>query len=194
MRIKLRLWIPALITGALLTVSSKSFAQVGSAGEAGCSLISERNPAQVVSYERIDRHQNTVTLRLRNNLNCAIVVETDDSYPSRPVPLLIDQKVEGVTDPQDRIVLALHYKVQNRKSGALRRAYGWGDSVFTYEILPGHSITFSVPLSHFNKRLDLAVPFNYSWETRSNGTARGVVHYVYFVADDLPIPVRGRNP
>jgi hypothetical protein len=77
--------------------------------------------------------------------------------------------------------------VQSKPQRELTRAYGWGDSVFVYEIPASQSITFSVPLKHFKRRYNIAVPFGYSWEgNNSIGTGiGGVVHLVYFLSDDL---------
>ena len=40
-----------------------------------------------------------------------------------------------------------------------------------------------VPLARFKDRLDVVVPFNYSWE---NNHAGAVTHFVYFFVDDIP--------
>ncbi|MCA1605515.1 MAG: hypothetical protein LC775_08620 [Acidobacteria bacterium] len=162
-----------------------------------CAVLDKSQPAQSISYEGLDQDASGATLRLRNNTNCAIVVETDDKYPTRLVRLPDGQmKVETITGSQDGIKLPLHYLVQERRGvKAPRPAYGWGDSVFIYEIPAGQSVIFIVPLAHFERGSDIAVPFNYSWEgSRSIGMAAGgVVHRVYFLGDDLPRRALGKK-
>ncbi len=114
----------------------------------------------------------------------------DDTLPT-PTKKLPNggMRIEPVIGSEDGVTLRLHYLIQDRQRGlATKRGYGWGDSVFTYEVLAGQSVIFSVPTSHFRRRFDIAVPFNYSWEgSMSIGMgAGGVVHQVYFLFDDLP--------
>ena len=56
-----------------------------------------------------------------------------------------------------------------------------------HPIFSGQSVVFDVPLSSVRKRLDVAVPFNYKWESGSVTTGTGgVMHQVYFLFDDIP--------
>lgn len=164
------------------------------AQERDCALIDKSRPAQFISYEGGSETISEVTLRLHNNTSCNIIVETDDSSPTRFVKLPNGGvRFETVTSSQDGVRLPLHYLVQDRRrSKAPEPAYGWGDSVFTYELLAGQSAVFTVPLMHFRKRLDVAVPFNYAWEgNRAIGMGvGGVVHRVYFLVEDVPEVLR----
>jgi hypothetical protein len=118
-----------------------------------------------------------------------IVVETDDHHPIQLTRLQGGGgRIEAVTDSRDGMRLPVHYLVQNRRRReGLRPAYGWGDSVFVYEILPGQSIVFDVPADHFKRKRDIAVPFGYLWEGRNSIAigAGGVAHRVYFLFADL---------
>lgn len=176
------------ITGVLL--SAFTTVQDRSATQAGCTLIDRSRPAQSVSYDGRSLSTSEIRLRLHNNTSCSIIVETDDRSPTRLTQLPNGGvRVETVTSPQDGVRLPLHYLIQDRQRWrAPERAYGWGDSVFTYEIPAGQSVVFNVPLSHFQKQLDIVVPFSYAWEgDRSIGMGvGGVVHRVYFLAEDLP--------
>ena len=69
-----------------------------------------------------------------------------------------------------------------------KRAYGWGDSVFVYKIPAGQSVTFVVPAKYFKQRYNLAVSFEYSWESKKSVATGegGVVHQVQFLFEDLP--------
>jgi len=171
----------------LSSLGGVSFAQDRASSKQGCVRIDPARPPQFVTYD--GKSESEIYLRVRNNSNCAIVVETDDQYPTqiRKLP----QKgitIEPVLESREGIRLRLHYLVQSRPQGELRRAYGWGNSIFVYEIPARQSITFSVPRNHFKRRSNIAVPFGYSWEG-NNSIATGiggVVHLVYFLYDDLP--------
>lgn len=164
-----------------------SLAQERSSNRVGCSLLDATRPAQFIVYE--DTSESEVRLRLRNNSSCAILVETDDTYPTEikksPTGGV---RIESILVSKDGLRLKLHYLVQKKPQADLRPAYGWGDSVFVYEIPAGQSITFAVPSSHFKRRYNIAVPFGYSWEGK-NSVAMGiggVAHRVYFLFQDLP--------
>jgi len=186
-----------VVMNILLSVSSNLVAQERSVNQAGCALIDKSRPAQFISYEAVSETTLEATLRLHNNTTCSIIVETDDTSPTRLSRLPKGGvRVESVTSSQDGVRLPLHYLVQDRQRWrAPEPAYGWGDSVFTYELLAGQSAVFTVPLSHFRKRLDVAVPFSYAWESdRAIGMGiGGVVHRVYFLVDDIPEAVLRRR-
>lgn len=178
-----------MTVGMLLSVGTGNFAQGGSSSGTGCSLVDKKHPAQFISYESRDESASEITLRLHNNLDCGIIVETDDSYPTRLKRLSNGgMTIETVTDSQDGVRLRLHYLIHSLRRRQIEPAYGWGDSVYTYQILPGQSVIFTVPASHFKRGFDIAVPFNYSWESNTSigMGAGGVVHRVYFLFDDLP--------
>lgn len=180
----------------LLSACPNAFAQQPQVTQAGCSLIDKSRPSQFISYEGISQSKSEVKLRLYNNTSCNIIVETDDRNPAR---LLSEDGVGAgnARDIQDNVWLPLHYLVQDRRRWrAPEPAFGWGDSVFTYELLGGHSALFTVPLIHFRKHLDVVVPFNHAWEAdRAIGMGvGGVAHRVYFLADDLPRSERLGKP
>ena len=180
---------PAIFSLVLLFgVAGTNLAQDQSSNERGCALIDKKNPPQFILYE--GKSDLKVRLRLRNNTNCAIVVETDDKYPTQIKKLPSGGvRIESVLDSQDGLRLRLHYLIQNRqRREPPKPAYGWGDSVFVYEIPAGQSIVFDVPANYFKRRFDIAVPFDYAWEgSKSIGMGTGgVVHRVYFLFEDLP--------
>lgn len=172
----------------LLWAWPNAFAQQLPVSQASCALIDKGRPSQFISYEGISPSKSEVKLRLYNNTRCNIILETDDRDPVR----LLSKKgveVRSAREFQDNIWLPLHYLVQDtRRWKAPEPAFGWGDSVFTYELSAGNSVLFTVPLTHFRKRLGVVVPFNHAWEAdRAIGMGvGGVVHRVYFLADDLP--------
>lgn len=182
--------IMGLMMSVLFPASIINFAQHDSANQIGCTLIDRNRPAQFISYVDISESASDVRLRLRNNTSCTIIVQTDDVYPTRLNRLPNNGVgIEQVTTSQDGVRLPLHYLIQDtHRQRAPKPAYGWGDSVFTYEVLAGQSVIFTVPLIHFRRRFDIAVPFNYSWEGNTSIAmgVGGVTHRVYFLAGDLP--------
>src|SRR6266536_4651610 len=189
MLLQTRLVVSMAIVGVLLAVSTDYFAQDRSANKSGCALVDKNHPAQFISYEG-KAESSEIKLRLRNNTDCAIIVETDDTSRTQIKRLSNGAvRVEGASGSEDGATLRLHYLIQDRqRQKAPAPAYGWGDSVFSYQILAGQSVIFTVPASHFKQGLDIAVPFNYSWEGDSSigMGAGGVVHRVYFLFDDIP--------
>ena len=175
-----------LVLSLMLSLIAANVHRAGAPIKGGCAVIDGNRPPQFIVYE--GKSSSGINLRLRNNSSCAIVVETDDNYPSRIKRLPGGgATIESVLEPQDGQKLLLHYLIQKPGSDA-RQAYGWGDSVFTYEIPGGQSIIFEVPTSHFKQRSHIAVPFGYLWEG-DNSIAigiGGVAHRVYFLFEDLP--------
>jgi hypothetical protein len=171
---------------AILNVS----AQEQSANGPGCKLLDKTLPSQFVSYES---NSLQLTLRLHNNTSCSVVVETDDKVPTRLVQLPNGgRRFEAVSGSEDGVRLSLHYMIQDRqRRREPQPAYGWGDSVHHYEILAGRSVIFSVPIMLVRRRLDVVIPFNYSWENESAvRRTDGVVHRVYFLTQDAPRELR----
>jgi hypothetical protein len=187
----------ALVLNMLLPATSNQVGPDSSGIQTGCVLLEKSRPAQQISYEGLSDTTSQIALRLHNNTSCSIIVETDDRSATR-LSKLPNGGVSIETAPgfQDGVRLPLHYLIQDRRRWrAPEPGYGWGDSVFTYELLAGQSAVFSVPLTHFRKRFDVAVPFNYEWERdRAVGMgAGGVVHRVYFLVDDVPEAVLRRR-
>jgi hypothetical protein len=178
--------ITSAVLSLLFFVTVVNLDQGGSPSKDACALIDKNRPPQFIVYE--GKSESDISLRLRNNSSCAIVVETDDTYPTQLKKLPQGgATIETVFDARDGQRLPLHYLVQKHANDA-RRAYSWGDSVFTYEIPSGQSIIFEVPTSHFKQRSHIVVPFGYAWEG-NNSIAMGiggVVHRVYFLFEDLP--------
>jgi hypothetical protein len=156
--------------------------------QTGCLLIDKNQLAQYISFEGVSNSALDITLRLHNNTSCSIFVETDDRNPTKLTKLPNGGiKVETVTGSQDGVRLPLHYFIQDRYRGRdVRPGYDWGDSVYTYELLAGQSAVFTIPITQVAKHLDLAVPFQYSWENKRYFGIQGkVVHRIYFPFDDI---------
>jgi len=158
--------------------------------QGGCSLLDKDRLAQFITYKSFSESSAEVELRFTNNTTCPVTVQTDDRSPTQ----IVRQpnggvKIESVTESRDGITVPLHYLIQNKRGWrAPETGYGWGDSVYTYDVLAGQSVLFLVTLKHFKNRLDIIVPFKYVWE--SSGTIGmgigGINHHVYFLVEDLP--------
>jgi hypothetical protein len=177
------------VTSLLSAAAAGVAAQERSNKKPGCTLINVARAGQFISYEKTVEKE--ALLRLHNNTDCSIIVETDDKeltgFRRLPNGELLFVPITG---SQDRVRLPLHYLVQDSQHWKLPVPVdGWGHSASHYTILAGQSVIFSVPLSHFRKRLDVLVPFKFEWEgyrESINMTSGRVAHRVYFLAEELP--------
>lgn len=153
-------------------------------GQSGCAAIEQGKRQQYIVYDGVAGTKAKVRLRLRNNSSCAILIIVAEN-PRRLIksPTI---RFEEITGGVDGVQVDPYYLVHSRYKETLK-ARGWGDYIVTHEILSGQSVVFGVPVSIFRKRLDVAVPFNYRWESDlvTTGTG-GVMHQVYFLFDDVP--------
>ena len=145
----------------------------------GCSLIDSGQKAQYVTYDRMSGLPAGIRLRLHNNTNCNLLVETADT----------DDRLI-----QNGKLIDLHYLAANRRKQTIKST-GFGDSVGEHEIPGGYAVAFVVPFSFFKQCQDVAVPFTYVWEKAHVGAGffGGVTHYVYFLGEDLPPKLRTKR-
>lgn len=168
---------PLIVATLVAVLPYVALASIG-----GCSRIDPSSAAQFISYEGVSEgtSYSNVRLRLHNNSDCRIIIETDDD---EPFALRGEKNV------------ALHYLLRDRRRETLKPGYGWGDSVFTVEVRGGESVWFRVPLAHLRKGFDVAVPFKFEWDGNHVGASAlgGVEHHVYFLFDDVPPKNRPRK-
>jgi len=149
------------------------------ANSESCALIDPARAAQFISYEGMSEgtSDSDVLLRPHNNSDCPIIVESDDHDP------FVFQGKKNAS---------VHYLLHDPWRATLKPGYGWGDSVFTVDIRGGESVWFRVPLTRLNRRLAVAVPFEFAWEANHVGAFVGpaVQHYVYFFLDRIPAKKR----
>jgi hypothetical protein len=171
--------VARVIAATVVLLFAVAVARAQSSPQSGCALIEKKKHAQYIGYEGFYKSDSTIKFSLHNNTTCGVAVETDDTSRA-----MSQTRGGGAV-----LIVGLHYQVQDRKRWrASENGYGWSDSVGTFEIKPGESAVFFVPLSWFKKSYDLTVPFCYSWESDSFVAAGvgGVSHSVYFLRDDLP--------
>jgi hypothetical protein len=176
--------VPVLL---LMLCAATGHAQNISNQQSGCLLLDKTGRPQFISYEGLADSNSKVVLRLHNNTNCPIVIETGGA-PRQLVKLPNGGfKFEDVTGSQDGTEVALHYLLRSRRKQTIKPGFIWGDSVQVYTVPAGQTILFNVPLSDVRKRLDVAVPFAYAWEGNyiGAGFVGGVQHHVYFLFDDV---------
>src|SRR6266545_4558181 len=124
---------PIIVATLFILLPSLAFAAASMYRDnAGCSRIDPSRAAQFISLEGESEgaSHSDVRLRLHNNSDCPIIIETDDHEP------LVFRDEKNV---------ALHYLLHDRRRQTLKPAYGWGDSVFALEIRGGESVLFQVP-------------------------------------------------
>lgn len=63
------------------TIAGVNISQDRVSSTPGCALLEATHSPHFVTYE--GKSESTVHLRVRNNTTCAIVVETDDRYPTQ---------------------------------------------------------------------------------------------------------------
>lgn len=163
---------PITILFLLCVLISPAYSQNDSKPQQECALIDKNQKAQYISFDRMSGLPFGVRLRLHNNSTCKIFVETSDTE---------DRVI------QDGKQIEVHYLTVNRRKQTVKSG-GGGDSVGIYELLSGYSLMFVVPLPHFKKCQDVAVPFSYAWEGDyvNAGAIGGVSHLVYFLHEDVP--------
>ena len=160
--------------------------------QTGCPLLDKDRRAHFITYERYVDFAG-FRFRLTNNTACTITVERDDDAAMRLVKRDGKTVSEFFFDSRDGAVIRLHYLMQdNRRRRAPERGYGWGDSVYTYDIPAGQTAFFHVSGKSLNAGLDIVVPFKYAWETNDTigfGPG-GVSHRLYFLNSELPADAR----
>jgi hypothetical protein len=155
----------------------------------GCLPIDANKKSIRISYESVGpdssdpaaKPRPKVWLRLHNNLTCGIRVKT---ITVTEVTLSDGKVTTEVLQDGARIVVLYQLQDEKRKKVPKAAPEFYGVHVISLPILPpGRSITFGVPLEHFKKRLDVIVPFVYTWE---GFDSESLVHQVKFLNEMLP--------
>jgi hypothetical protein len=135
----------------------------------GCSLIQSGKPPLFISVDGEHTDRKSVRLRINNNNNCPISVETTTG-----APMALVYPVE--------VPISVHYFVQKDGHSGRQQGYVWPDTVLSFEILGGESILFTVPKEQLKRYSTIIVPFNYEWEDQKTiGSGFGdVSHFISF--------------
>jgi len=170
-------------------------ASLGASAQDGCSQIDKTKPLHFISFERMSGEKNRdVQLRLNNNSTCAIVVETWEDPPKRPLSEII--KDSGVCKPamflelKDAQHVGMFYGIYYPKGNIIQR-YGAGDAITAATLKGARSILFDVPLKYFKEGDELKLNFEYDWQVCRTAQDRYVVlhqelsFYSWFLPRDL---------
>jgi hypothetical protein len=153
---------------AAVIFSLASFAPAVPAQGQGCSVITHNKPLMYVISDGGDPDRKLTKLRIINNSNCAVTIETT----SGGSPLTLTVPVE--------FAVSVHYLVQ-KDNGHSRQGFDWPDTMETYDIPGGKSIVFMVPAKQLVPSQVIIIPFKYAWEDQRKGVDFGPVHhYVSF--------------
>jgi hypothetical protein len=186
--------------GCLLLASVGSVHGLQSSGTFGCSVIDKSRPSIYLTFERSELPAGSLLLSFHNNLNCSVIVETQDINPAQFGKLFKRKdsklpdgapKVEYVTDwSSETVLIPLLYDFQNDESHRAPEPANYRedkDMVFTLAIPGARSAVFRVEPSHLKKGLTISVPFYFAWERGPR--LEPVVHRVYFESSDLPTSI-----
>ena len=197
-----------ILSIVVLTCAGGSVAQERIISSNGCAVKEGVKPSVFISYEAptgSDNDKTKTLLRLHNNTNCNIIVETSNIVPppsqyshlfKTETKTLPNGNIETrfIPDPPEGALLPIYYdKQENRKQKARPANYWEGrDLVFEYTIPGGRSVTFPVDAKLFRNRFLISVPFTYEWEhaakLRTFGTIEHRVHYEYELPTGYYLP------
>ena len=185
--------LPIILTICLLLLPQVSLAQRIPKSSNGCVVKDSAKPSLFLSYEAAagpDNDKAKTLLRLHNNTNCNIVVETSDILPTNQGNNLFksesrtlangNTETKFTPDPPEGALLPIYYdKQQTAKHKPVPANYWEGrDLIFYYTIPGGRSVTFPVDAKLFRTRFLLSVPFTYEWE--HDRAYNPVEHRVYY--------------
>lgn len=121
----------------------------------------------------------TARLIIRNNMACAVTFTTTGRHS------VIKREGRGfrvhqpISDEiEDGGMVTLQYKVNSKKQRwAFTTYWPYGHVVHDLRLLGGRAAKFIVPLEHIKGERQIAITFNYEWETFA--ATSGTQHSVY---------------
>ena len=191
-----------VVSVLLISLAAFSVAQERVRSPNTCAVKEGVKPAIFISYEAATGQDNDKTktlLRLHNNTNCDIIVETSDMLPP-PTEYAHLFKTQTVTlsngdigtryipDPPEGAFIPMYYDKQSDRKHKPKPANYWEgrDLVFEYTIPGGRSVTFAVDTKLFRNRARLSVPFTYEWEHNSALRTFGSIEHRVYYEYELP--------
>jgi hypothetical protein len=152
------------------------------------TLIADK-PGVYVSFEkygkrtplREDESGEVVWLRLHNNMRysislCAFGISEEGEE------LIMYSKNTQVGVRYD-VVLNPVPITEERPNIDVPLGYNTVSTCHLFEVKPGKSMLFAVPVEHLVKGLSIQIPFSYEWEEK---TVDNPTHFVYFNSLSLP--------
>jgi hypothetical protein len=186
---------------SLILTSEFCLAQKTPKTSNGCVVKEAVKPSIFISYEAATGSGNYSTktlLRLHNNTNCTIVIETSDLVTTPEADKLFKKlttrEPNGSTattyipDPPEGALLPVYYDEQITKDHKPKPANYWEgrDLVFEYYVPGERSITFPVDTKLFQKRVLISVPFSYEWEHPHELVTLGTIQHRVYYMYELP--------
>lgn len=168
---------------------------------AQCIVKEAVKPSVFISYEAATGPRNdrtTTLLRLHNNTNCTIVIETSDLVTTpeadRLFKKITKRDADGsiattyIPDPPEGAFLPVFYDKQQTIKHRPQPAnyYEIRDLINEYYVPGGRSITFAVDAKLFHKRFLISVPFTYEWEHPHELVTLGTVQHRVYYRYELP--------
>jgi photosystem II stability/assembly factor-like uncharacterized protein len=143
-----------------------------------CRTLNPKQPPQFISftgrfYKAWDgeHYVRGVVLRLTNNSNCGVLVETPPGTAPRFIwnGKYVRQNDWDTPELRDGSSVAVAYHIYSAGLNRPKKPEYSGDVILKSRINPGHSVLFSVPLKFVKQGARIELPFNYDpkQETRS---------------------------
>lgn len=169
---------------------------------AQCSLIDDKHSSVFIAYEKTakvkdenGKTEDAVILRLQNNTNCSIIIETGSAekfYKPLSENSTVMQRIKREIEydlPNNALVPEVQYFYNSPKTHYRNISVG-GDMFFGFRVLGNRSILFEVPLKYFNLKYfhKIVVPFKYDWELKTKGGVfhSSINHNVDYSGGDFP--------
>ncbi len=203
----MKLICAATILLSLVLAPKMCVAQETSKPSNGCVVKETVKPSIFISYEAASGPGNDRTktlLRLHNNTNCTIVIETSDLVITPEADKLFKKITKHdpdgsiattyIPEPPEGALLPVYYDKQKTMKHKSQPANYWEgrDLVNEYYIPGRRSITFTVDANLFQKRFFISVPFSYEWEHPHElvtlGTIQHRVYYMYELPTGYYVP------
>ena len=186
---------------SLVLTAEMCVAQDTSKPSNGCVVKETMKPSIFISYETAVAPGNDRTktlLRLHNNTNCTIVIETSDLVITPQADKLFKKITKRdpdgsiattyVPDPPEGALLTVYYDKQPSMKHAPQPVNYWEGRhlVHEYYVPGGRSITFPVDAKLFQKRFLISVPFSYEWEQPQELVTLGTIKHRVYYRHELP--------
>ena len=186
---------------SLVLVPQVCVAQETPKSSPGCVVKEIVKPSIFISYEAAtgpgNDHSKTL-LRLHNNTNCTIVIETSDLVVTPAADNLFKKITKRdpdgsiattyIPEPPEGALLPVYYDRQRSMKRKPQPANYWEgrDLVNEYYVPGGRSITFPVDAKLFQKRVFISVPFSYEWEHPHELVTLGTIKHRVYYMHELP--------